>query len=199
MSSTHRIAANRANGSKSRGPLTPEGKRASVANSVHSTGPVTPQGKARASRNAVKHGLLAQSVVLPSECSDAFDVAFAALRDELRPSSYIEHRLVEIMAVADWRRTRAWHMEMAQHTHAIRALQSAADPLAAQENSDTPSMHTALAFADLSSRSGAMRNLHRYEVRLSREFLRHLRLYETRCAEAAAQHRISKRTKPKAG
>jgi len=199
MSSTLRIAANRANAAKSRGPVTPEGKKASAANSARSTGPITPEGKARASQNALTHGLLARSVVLPTECSDGFDAAFAALRDELQPRSYIEHRLVEIMAISDWRRTRAWHMEMAQHTHAIRARQSAADPVADQENFEIASMHTALAFGDLCDRSAVLRNLHRYEVRLSREFLRHLRLYESRRAKAAPPHKISKQSDPKAG
>lgn len=178
MSSLVRISANRANARKSRGPITPEGKRASARSSLRSTGPVTPEGKARVSRNALKHGLLAKSVVLPDECSEGFETAFMALCDELQPRTYLENECVEIMAVANWRRKRAWHMEMDRLTHAIRSQQSTADP----ENPEPPSIQTALAFGNLSERSNVLRTLHRYEVRLSREFIRHLKLYQAiRC------------------
>ena len=197
MSSIRRINANRINGSKSRGPVTAEGKRISAANAIHSTGPVTAEGKARVSQNALKHGLLARSVALPSECREGFDEAFAALREEFQPRTYLETRLVEIMAVADWRRTRAWQMEMAQHTHAIRARQSAADPVADAENAEFPAMYTALAFGDLCDQSTVLRVLHRYETRLSREFIRHFYLYESR-RRASPEPNFSKQTEPNA-
>jgi len=195
MSSLVRINANRANGSKSRGPVTPEGKLASVRNSAHSTGPVTPEGKARVSQNAVKHGLLAKTIVLPDECCEGFEAALAALRDELRPGTYLENEYVEIMAAANWRRKRAWYLETARLTNAIQARKNAqaegsvvpaaadpvADPLAPtpgdpDANSESPAMQTALAFGDLCDGSSVLQTLHRHEIRLSREFVRHLRL-----------------------
>lgn len=158
MSSILRINANRINGAKSRGPVTAE-------------------GKAIASQNALKHGLLARSVVLRNECNDGFEAAHAALRAELQPRTYVENELVEIMANANWRRKRAWHLEMAQLTHAIDARQSTGDPIT----------DTALAFGDLCDHSTALRTLHRYEIRLSHEFIRHLLLLDDR-------RNISKRT-----
>ena len=89
MSSDRRIAASRANGAKSRGPKTPEGKAVSAANSARSTGPVTPEGKARSSQNALRHGLLSQSIVLPTESAAAFEEILSGLRDELRPETPI--------------------------------------------------------------------------------------------------------------
>lgn len=195
MSSVLRIKANRANGAKSRGPVTPEGKKASAANAVHSTGPRTPEGKARSSRNSLSHGLLAQSVVLPDESSEVFDAAHAALHDELKPRTYLQNRCIDIMASCDWRRGRCWHMERAQLTHAIRAQETLADPVADKENTEIPAMHTALAFGNLSNRTNTLKNLHRYEVRMSREFLRHLSLFESL---RSGKRTITKRTDPKA-
>src|SRR5580704_12356212 len=100
------IAAARANGAKSRGPITAAGKRASAANSANSTGPVTPEGKARSSQNATRHGLLSASMVLHGESDDRFSAYLSVLEDELQPAPGVESSLVETMAVAPWRRMR---------------------------------------------------------------------------------------------
>ena len=192
MSSLLRIAANRANGAKSRGPVTPEGKQIAAANVVHSTGPRTPEGKARASQNAIRHGILARSVVLRNGCPDSFEKAHTALRNELQPRSYIDHELIEIMAAAHWRRKRSWCIEKDQIDHAIQERETAAGPGPAQENSELVSMQTALAFGALCNNSTTLKNLRRYEVSHSREFLRHLFIYESR-------RNFSKRTEPNAG
>ncbi|HEX4134089.1 MAG TPA: hypothetical protein VHY84_05655 [Bryobacteraceae bacterium] len=178
MSSILRIAASRANGAKSRGPVTPEDKAKSAANSIHSTGPITPEGQARSSQNAARHGILSASVVLPAESAPAFTAILTDLQEELRPETAIEHRLVEIMAVADWRRSRLWCLEMAQYVHGIHKQELARDPLADQENAEIPSMHAALAFKSLSDDSRALELLNRYEGRFSREYLRTLIYYK---------------------
>jgi hypothetical protein len=116
MKSRLQIAAARANGAKSRGPVTADGKRASAANSAQSTGPVTPEGKAcaltaRSSRNATRHGLLADSMVLHGESDDRFRALLSRLEAELQPEPGIESDQTEIMAVAHWRRMRLWSLE----------------------------------------------------------------------------------------
>ncbi len=186
MSSILRTESSRANGAKSRGPVTPEGKAASAANSALSTGPVTPEGKARSSQNAITHGILAETVVLPSESWPAFEKILNGYIAEYEPSTPSDRRLVEIMAVADWRRTRVWSVEMAQLTHALRTQERLADPLADQENAEIPSMHTALAWGSLNDASTILQNLNRYEVRYGREYMRALSLLEDRRARRRA-------------
>jgi hypothetical protein len=54
-------------------------------NSKRSTGPRTPEGKQRSSMNALKHGLRAETVLLPTEDADAFDDMLAEWNDEWKP------------------------------------------------------------------------------------------------------------------
>jgi hypothetical protein len=199
MSSILRIASSRANGAKSRGPVTAAGQLASASNSVHAQGPVTPEGKARSSQNATRHGLLAQSVVLPSESDAGFTALLADLLDEFQPETPSETRLIEIMAVADWRRSRLWCLEMAQYTHAIHAQERANDPIADHENNEIPSMHTALAFGSLCDNSIALDRLNRYEVRYGRDYHRTLVYFKALRAERRMKSQISKRTEPNIG
>src|SRR6266446_7484017 len=60
-------------------------------NAKHSTGPRTPEGKSKSSKNALKHGLTAVELVLPTESQEEFDEHAAELRDEHHPSTPTEH------------------------------------------------------------------------------------------------------------
>jgi hypothetical protein len=200
MPSKRRSAASRANGAKSRGPATPEGKLRSLANSAQSTGPRTPEGKQRASRNALRHGLLAGSVVLDGESVEMFREILIGLEDELQPDSPIERRFVETMAIAEWRRLRLlslekeqFSMEMErQHKAFIETLAAPpgpvpnagavpdppgtlvenAPPAAAVEIN--PARTLVHAFQVLSGQSRASELLSRYENRHDRQYSRAL-------------------------
>src|SRR5262249_22957893 len=90
--SQKQIDAARANGARSRGPKTPEGKKIS-------------------SQNAVKHGLLSQWVVLRDESAEGFDSLLSSYTERLRPRDNVEAKIVEEMCMAAWRIRRAWAME----------------------------------------------------------------------------------------
>jgi hypothetical protein len=92
MSSLRRIQASRANGAKSRGP-------------------VTADGKARSSKNALKHGLLSSDVVLASESKETFKQLLDALIARWQPADQAEMICVEHMAAAEWRIRRIWTTE----------------------------------------------------------------------------------------
>lgn len=62
---------------------TPKQIAANRRNAKKSTGPRTPAGKSNVRLNALKHGLTAQSVVLPFEDADAYE----ALQPSAPPSS----------------------------------------------------------------------------------------------------------------
>ena len=85
-------------------------------NSQKSTGPTSEEGKAIASKNSLKHGLLAKEVVITdgdgAESQEEFDDLLASLTCQYNPQSTIEAMLVEKVAVAHWRLRRAQRYEV---------------------------------------------------------------------------------------
>ena len=80
-------------------------------NALQSTGPKTPEGKAAASRNALKHGLLARDAVLPGEDPNAFLQLQASLEDDLQPVGALEELLVQQIGTSHWRLARLSRIE----------------------------------------------------------------------------------------
>ena len=157
MSSLRRILSSRANGAKSRGPKTPAGKQV-------------------VARNAIRHGLLADCVVLGDESRESFQALLAQHLDRLAPADGVEFGMVEEMAAAYWRMRRAWAIE-------TRLLDDAID---AQESPDSPDElgRITAAFSGLAT-SPQLALLHRYETRLHLIYQRGLhnllllRVYQT--------------------
>ena len=81
------------------------------ANGAKSHGPVTPEGRAASSRNSLRHGLSAKSVVLPGESAKDFESLRQSYIDQFQPSSGVQMDLVEAMAVARWRLRRLYAIE----------------------------------------------------------------------------------------
>ncbi len=72
-------------------------------NALKSTGPRTTQGKAAVRRNALKHGLHAQELVLSPEEQTEFDRTLAAFLEDLRPNGPAGTLLVRQIAEVSWR------------------------------------------------------------------------------------------------
>jgi len=87
--------------------------QASKANGARSRGPITEQGKRNSSRNSLRHGLLAQTVVLEEESRPRFLELLAAYMEEYKPRAASQVSLVETMAVARWRQLRIWGVQSA--------------------------------------------------------------------------------------
>jgi hypothetical protein len=89
----------------------PEAQRArraptNRANSLHSTGPRTESGKQRSSRNALRHGLTAQTAVLPTEDLEIYQRHIQQFLDEYAPATATETQLVHETANTAWRLNR---------------------------------------------------------------------------------------------
>ena len=97
---------------------------ANRANALMSTGPRTAEGKDAARRNAMKHGLCAETLLLPEEEEDAIAVRVARLGECMEPADEFEAVLVEQFAACSVRLRRCRGNEAALLTRrAIRAEQ----------------------------------------------------------------------------
>ncbi len=148
MSSQRRIDSSRANGAKSRGPVTPEGKRKSSA-------------------NAIRHGFLAESVVLDVERAPAFYDLLNDLIREHNAETETQLNLIETMTMARWRIARLWAIER-------EILQTEMEK--PEHESDDVAANLTKAFRALADRDGILGLLNRYEARLDRQYSRALNL-----------------------
>ena len=80
-------------------------------NARRSTGPITEQGKLRSRRNAVRHGLTAETVIGALEDTDDYKAFEAAVIADYDAQSAVERELVLRLASLLWRIRRATTME----------------------------------------------------------------------------------------
>jgi hypothetical protein len=80
-------------------------------NSSKSTGPKTRTGKAESKMNSMKHGLLAEQVVVRDEDPAEFTRVLETLVNELQPRGPLEEQLVERLAACMWRLRRLYRVE----------------------------------------------------------------------------------------
>ncbi len=94
-------------------------RRAAInrANSQHSAGPRTEPGKRRSSLNALRHGLTAQTAVLPTEDPEAYQRHIQQFLDEYAPATPTETQLVHEIANTAWRLNRIPLLEAELFSH----------------------------------------------------------------------------------
>jgi hypothetical protein len=71
-----------------------------------STGPRTVAGKLHSSKNAIKHGLLASSPVLPGEDPRIWEMYRREIITSLSPTNFLEREIAETVARLWWKRRR---------------------------------------------------------------------------------------------
>src|SRR5579864_5355464 len=147
MSSEKQIAANRLNAQKS-------------------TGPKTPEGRAAVRLNGIKHGLTAETLVLPGESQADFQALLDSYQAEHAPATPTEEALVLQLAMAIWRLRRLYHQEAGYHAYEMKFLNS----LNSEKKLDN---HTLSSMAVNSSRD-TLSLFNRQEARLERTLLRGL-------------------------
>ena len=114
--------------------------QANQRNAKQSTGPRSKGGKAKASRNALKHGFLSVTIVLPDEKIEEFDALSDGLHRSLCPVGALEEQLVNIVAMELWRLCRVYRVEASiLKCNILRELASSAEARARSYEVDIPS------------------------------------------------------------
>jgi hypothetical protein len=142
-------------------------------NAKRSTWPKTEEGKSRSRRNAVKHGLLASTVVIHEEDrSDKaeFDKLLLGLQSDLIPVGKLEELLVDKIAVCWWRQKRALECEINIIPGAFRDVDSE------KMFTDFPLIHRVEAFTR--TLGAQMDRILRYQTTIHRELVHSLNQLE---------------------
>ena len=152
------------------GEISQKQLEANRRNAQLSTGPKTAQGKRRVRWNALKHGLLARSVVVTSsdcfEYRSQFRTLLSRLHQELRPVGILEEMLVEKIAVAYWRLRRAVRAEAGEIKERWHKVKHA-NRMLAKLRSHSPDNNIEDATAALPAACAAD-NIVRYETAIER-------------------------------
>ena len=82
-------------------------------NALKSTGPTTPEGKEHSRRNALRHGLTAETVIAALEDAEDYQAFEAAVIADYDVESAVERELVLRLASILWRLRRATGIETA--------------------------------------------------------------------------------------
>jgi hypothetical protein len=113
-------------------------------NALQSTGPTTPEGKERSRRNALRHGLTAETVIAALEDAEDYQAFEAAVIADYDAESAVERELVLRLASVLWRLRRATGIETAMFESVT------AEPGKVEHRSSRPTLVEA---ADLSDRN----------------------------------------------
>ena len=135
------------------------------ANGAKSHGPTTPEGKARSSQNALKHGLTAGFTLLPSESEPDFERLLEAHRNHHQPATALEEELVRNLAVTRWRLARVAAIETNLFDNELSRAEKEID----EEFSEITDLgKLAHVFGKLADHSQSLSLLIRYENSLTR-------------------------------
>ena len=142
-------------------------------NAAKSNGPKTPEGRAAVRHNALKHGLTAAEIILPTtEDKLDFEQFQAAFEEECQPLGAIEQVLVEDMVTARWRMNRVRKMEPG-----FFALRREVLKESIKEDFSTldPQAQLALIVLDDARDRDTIGKMSRYEARFERSFYKALK------------------------
>jgi hypothetical protein len=139
-------------------------------NAQKSTGPTTPEGRAAVRHNALKHGLTAELLIASMEDQPEFDRLCEAFENEYQPIGPTEESLLENLAAAKWRLSRARKTETGFFVKRSLDLEHES-----QDYRELPANGRLALIVDLDSAGpDTLAKISRYEARLERSFYKAL-------------------------
>ena len=174
----------------------PKQIEANRRNAQRSTGPTSAEGKQRASRNALRHGLTAETVIVAIEDVEDYEAFEEAVAASFDPETAVERELILRLASLLWRLRRANSIETglftlnsgndhgslprsSAHNSAMRRVVQLASTTSfdqvGNEHNDLPTPSTdrqivlARRFNSLQDLDGAFERVTRYETALWRQ------------------------------
>ena len=139
-------------------------------NAQKSTGPTTPEGRAAVRHNALKHGLTAEILIPSMEDQPEFDRLCDAFETEYQPVGPTEESLLENLAAAKWRLSRARKAETGFFLKRSLDLEHES-----QDYRELPANGRLALIVDLDSAGpDTLAKISRYEARLERSFYKAL-------------------------
>jgi hypothetical protein len=109
---------------------------ANQQNAKHSTGPRTEAGKRRSRRNAIRHGLTAETVIDILEDAAEYRAFERAIKSDYSPQTAIEGQLVSRLASLLWRLRRAVIVESGLLNMQAEAIQGPCSRLTGEYDED---------------------------------------------------------------
>ncbi len=150
--------------------------QANRENAKKSTGPRTPEGKARVSKNALKHGLLAQDSVIPGEDPAEFDRHLTTYQDTYLPRNCVGKEIVRQIADSAWRMRRLSRIEATVMTAGIERTRVHQQTYRPERTREGHEGELQLLGASMYSGTKFLNDLARYDGHLNRRFYRAVEL-----------------------
>lgn len=144
-------------------------------NAQRSTGPRTGEGKKAVRLNALKHGMTAQTVLIPHECAADYHEIRAALIADYAPATSQELMLVDQVAAGYWRTIRARRVETAMFDNQIRTRKR---DNGKDETPDPAADDEGCAIVLQVEPDGNFKNYFRYDGTISRDYYRAINALE---------------------
>ena len=175
-------------------PSSPRKLESARINGAKSHGPVTDAGRQTVARNAIKHGLAAQTVVLDNESAAEYEAILQCYLDRFEPQCIIELDLVHQLAAASWRVTRSAGVESGLLN---KKMQEQKNYLQRERRGLPENQRIAIAFAALSDRSPSLALLNRYQARFHHEYQRTLKsLLQIQAARLSNKAKLPNKPNP---
>ena len=161
------------------------------ANGAKSHGPVTEEGRKKSSMNALKHGLTARTLLFSNDNHDEYEALLESYIQSLQPIDPVEMDLVVEMVNAKWQQRRLQKFETQLFDHEMDEEREKLDEKYESYDETFEQTH---AFRML-THCPSLRMVHREASRLERTYYRALNnLLRLRKVRESSNRKIEKRT-----